>query len=505
MTPCVVYTRVSSDEQAKAGYSFPFQRQRIDEYARRGQFLVRERFEEAHSAKDTGRPEFNRMLQFLADNREVRAILVHKQDRIARNLTDWAFLMEKLKVRVVCVDEPVADTPMGWLTQTFGAAMAKFYSDNLSAEVRKGLRGKFEQGGCLTRAPVGYTNVPRTRGSKASVVVDPETAPLIRRMFEEYATGTYSLAALADLLFDAGLRTKTGRAFPKERVRKLLRHPFYKGFVRYGDAVRPGAHEPLVSAELWEAAQGVLEARHANPGDKGSIFFLLRGLLWCAECGRRFTAERHPKGSYYCCMRDARRVPCLQPYVPVVQLDADVEALLGSVALPEQAREDIDEALGRISAEHAGRRLRDEQRQRARLDQVEAKLFRLASGFGDGTLPREQYVPLRDKTEAERHRLASELLHLSEDIDASITELRRALATAAALPTLYARAEHPEEKKAFLARVIARIEVRDRTITRIEYRPPFELLLDDTRERAGSGCDAMAHALLDETAISAVS
>lgn len=61
-----------------------------------------------------------------------------------------------------------------------------------------------------------------------------------------------------------------------------------------------------------------------------------------------------------------------------------------------------------------------------------------------------------------------------------------------------------EVRKALLMRIFARIEVDNRTITRIEYCPPFELLLGDTRERTGSGCDAMAHALLDETAISTV-
>lgn len=71
------------------------------------------------------------------------------------------------------------------------------------------------------------------------------------------------------------------------------------------------------------------------------------------------------------------------------------------------------------------------------------------------------------------------------------------LATASALPTLYARAATREDRKALLSRVFARIEVENREIVRIEYRPPFALLFGDTRERTGSGCDDMARALLD--------
>ena len=91
MTLCVTYTRVSSEEQAKVGYSIPFQSERVEQYARSNGLDVQERFAEAHSARLIGRPEFQRMLDFLATHREVRTIVVHQLGRISRNLTGWAF------------------------------------------------------------------------------------------------------------------------------------------------------------------------------------------------------------------------------------------------------------------------------------------------------------------------------------------------------------------------------------------------------------------------------
>ena len=298
MTPCVVYMRVSSDEQAKAGYSIPHQRKRICEYAARNGFAIVETFDEAHSARETGRPEFERMLRAIRERTDgCRTILVHKQDRIARNLTDWANLVERLHLHVVCIEEPVGDTPMGMLTQTFGAAMAKFYSDNLSQEVLKGHRAKFEAGGFNTRAPIGYQNISRTRTEKARVDIHPVTGPVVRLMFERYATGKVSLAALAEELFDLGLRTKRGLAYSPERVRGLLRHPFYRGATVYQGVERPGLHEALIPEPLWHDVQRTLADRHQNHGEKGSKFFLLRGLLVCGACDHHWTAADQKRGS----------------------------------------------------------------------------------------------------------------------------------------------------------------------------------------------------------------
>lgn len=486
MTPALAYARVSSDEQAKAGFSIPYQRNKVDEYARVHEFGIAEWFVEAHSAKEAGRPQFEVMVRYLEQHPDVRTILVHKLDRLCRNLTDWATLRERLKVRVVVTEEPVADTPLGRLTQTFGAGMARFYVENLSQEVLKGLRAKFEAGGFNTRAPVGYRNVPRTKTQKASIVVDPERAPLIVQMFERYATGHVSLADLSSELFDLGLRTKHGLPIGSERVRALLHHPFYKGMTVYQGEVREGIHEPIIRPELWDHVQEVLTRRHRDAGDKGSRFFLLRGLLYCGACGRRMTAEEHPRGSYYRCMPDARRKACGAPLVPVAVLDAQVVAQLAEVRIGGDHLAQLLAALDTIDAERLLAQQREESGICTQLAALEAKVTKLTDGFASGLVPEAQYRQLVDGYRTDAATRRTRLAFLTGDLSQDVVTAKALLKRAESVPALYALACEPEERKALLRQVFARIEVTNRAITRIEYHPPFSLFVHDACPGAGS-------------------
>jgi len=494
MTPCVAYVRVSREEQEKTGYSFPQQRKKIVQYASCHKHEVVKWFQESHSARHTGRPQFEAMLRYLEEAPSVRTVLVHKQNRSSRNLTDWARLTEVIGVRVIAVDEPVEDTPMGRLTQTFGIGIAKFYSDNLAEEVKKGLRGKFEAGGFVSRAPVGYVNIPRTRTEKSRVDVNPETAPLVRMAFERYATGMSSLQAIAEELYDQGLKTRHGKPFSKERVSRILRSPIYKGLVVYGGETRPGVHEPLIDEDLWIQVQQVLAQRSQTHGDKGSRFFLLRGLLYCTSCNRRMTAEVHARGSYYRCTPNAFGKPCPAPYSPVDALDKAVESLLPNIELTREGRAAVLAALERIEAEHQDRRAREERSLRTRKDELQDKLNRLTEGFANGVVPAEQYKRFQEIYARQVDTIEAELAFLSADLSEDVEAVRQLVTMASGIERLYMLAETPADKKAHLRYIFKRITVRDRQVADIEYNPPFHLLLGDTAPGSKAGLE---RALLD--------
>jgi DNA invertase Pin-like site-specific DNA recombinase len=498
MIPAVAYARVSSDEQAKAGFSIPFQQRKIDAYASANRYAIAGWFVDAHSAKDPGRPEFEAMVAHIPAHPEVRTVLVHKLDRVCRNLTDWATLRGRLNVHVLAIEEPIADTPLGRLTRTFGAGMACFYVENLSQEVLKGHQAKFDAGGFNTKAPVGYKNVTRTRTQRAHVVVDPERAPLIVRMFERYAGGDVSLADLSEELFDLGLRTKRGLPFSQERIRKLLHHPFYKGTTVYRHQERPGVHEPLVSSELWETVQEVSERRHRSTGDKGARFYLLRGLLWCGACGHRFTAQTGARGSYYRCVPDARRVACRQPYVPVKHLDTEVAGRLADVGFQADELAALLRALEQVQDEHDRMRQCEESGIRAALGALDAKITRLTDGFASGLVPEGQYRDLVARYRRDFAAREARLRFLTADLSEDVALANAALADARSLSRLFLLAPTDLDKKALLRRVFARIEVTDKAITRIEYNPPFHLFTVDARHNAGVA--GLEHELLEAIA-----
>jgi hypothetical protein len=426
-------------------------------------------------------------------------VLVHRVDRLIRNHYEYGLLVEHLGVRVVSVVEPAEDSAAGRLLHGMNVVVAKYHSDNLSQEVRKGLRAKFEAGGWPSKAPVGYRNISRTHTEKARIVIDPEMAAVVRHLFEQYATGRYSLAGAAALMFDHGLRTASGRPYSPERIRKLLRDRAYLGETRHRGEYRPGTHEPVIARPLFDAVQCVLARRGKDSGEKGSRFFLLRGLLWCRTCGRRLTGEDHPKGSYYRCLHDPQAGPCAERYVPVRMLDRAVEELLPRIVLREDARHEVLAALRRMEAERSTLRERDEHGLRKRREKLVGKLTRLTDGYAGGVVPLDQYRQLRAAYERDIAVVDERLTLLTEDISVDVAALEAVLDEATAVDRLYRLASTPAERKDHLRRMFKRIEVANRTIVGIEYQTPFDLLLGDAPAQAGSR-ESMERRLLEAIA-----
>ena len=119
------------------------------------------------------------------------------------------------------------------------SSIAEFYSQNLATEVKKGMGEKIKNGGTIGRAPLGYLNVRRVDDKgreERTVVLDEERAPLIKMVFEEYATGEWSLNSLAEYMTARGLTTRATPKIPssaptKTIIEKILKNPYYAGIV----------------------------------------------------------------------------------------------------------------------------------------------------------------------------------------------------------------------------------------------------------------------------------
>ena len=204
---------VAEGELLPEGYSIPAQTKSLHGYAtEEGIKLLRE-FIDVETAKQPGRPGFMAMVDFFAKEakkdpqRRVRTLLVEKTDRLYRNLKDYVTI-DDLKIDIHFVKENVILSPDSHSSEKFmhgiKVLMAKNYVDNLGEEVRKGMREKAEQGIPPNRAPLGYLNVEGPDGHR-TIGIDEAVAAIVRRMFEAYATGQFSLAAIADLAKAEGL------------------------------------------------------------------------------------------------------------------------------------------------------------------------------------------------------------------------------------------------------------------------------------------------------------
>ncbi len=199
-TRAVLYARVSSKDQEKEGFSIPAQLRLLRDYAASRGFVIAEEFTDVETAKVSGRTKFNEMLLYLKKHQKTcRTVLVEKTDRLYRNIKDYATVDEfDVEVHLVKENEIISRSSRSNEQFVHGikVLMARNYSQNLGEETVKGMTEKARAGIYPSFAPVGYHNADGPNG-KRIIIADPETAPVVREVFELFATGEYSVKRLA--------------------------------------------------------------------------------------------------------------------------------------------------------------------------------------------------------------------------------------------------------------------------------------------------------------------
>ncbi len=489
-TQAVAYIRVSSEGQMNSGYSMPQQENRIRDFAASNGLDVVAWFSEARSAKPNAkRPEWNKMMALCRERPDIKVALVYKDNRATRNLTDFAALDEGLGVRLIAVDDPLPNTPRGRFNQVVGIAGGRQFLEDLSEWVTLGMRGKFEAGGIVTKAPIGYRNVARgaaATGSarRSTVIVDEAKALIVQRAFERYATGDFSLFDISLLMAEEGHLNRKGKYVLPDNVRDMFQNPTYIGMTRWHGEVRPGLHPPLVSAELFDRVNKTLVERRREPGEKGSKTYLLRGLLRCDACGGSMTAETKTRGSYYHCFQTPGAPKCTVPWSRVDDLDRQMALLVEDIRLPPERAVKI---LGTLRARSA-----DVERERQtrlsmiakRLPDVADELDRLVTAYAAGKIPDRPYLAVKDELVLETARLTEERNRLNAGGEDRPAEAERAVRKATDLATRFAEAHSVADKKAVLTTFIRRIHVQGKVLVRIEYHEPYQLLLGSAAHAA---------------------
>ncbi len=304
MKTAVLYLRVSSTAQVETDYdpegiSIPAQRQACTRKAEQmGVQVIGEYVEPGRSATSMDRrPVFQEMLGRLRTDRDADYVIVYNLSRLNRNRVDDAHVLMELRalaVTLISAQENIDETPAGQLMHGILAAFNEYRSNADGADIRYKMGQKAKIGGTLTRAKLGYLNVRDTALGREvrTIAVDPERAPYVRLAFELYATGDYSLVRLAQALTDRGLRTRPTARWPAgpvstSKLQALLRDRYYLGVVTYQGVDYAGRHEPLITRELFERVQTVLDTHRAAGERQRTHRHYLKGTLWCGRCHDR--------------------------------------------------------------------------------------------------------------------------------------------------------------------------------------------------------------------------
>lgn len=345
MNNTIIYARVSSKEQESEGYSIPAQLKLLQEYAFKNHYTIVQEFTDIETAKKAGRTQFNKMLTYLAENRHIKHILVEKTDRLLRNIADYASIDRLIEFSDICihlVKENVLLTRDSRSNEKFifgiKALMAKNFVDNLSEETKKGMVEKAEQGTWPSVAPYGYLNVEGHDGKK-TVVLDQEVAPFIKKMFELYATGSYSLAKLRTHMIAEGMTYRNGRQLYKSVVENILKNEFYTGvFYWKGKKYVKASHPAIIDKAIFARVQSILINPNKSKSRKG--LFPYTNLIRCATCKCMLTAEiKKEKYVYYHCTGNKGK--CEQPYIREEAIETAFETMLKNIHVSEDVKDMI--------------------------------------------------------------------------------------------------------------------------------------------------------------------
>lgn len=489
----VLYARVSTDKQADKDLSIPAQLQAMRDYAHQHGWLVVEEFlEPGASAKTTERPALQRLLARCRQKGErPGVVLVHKIDRLARNVYDHATikaLLQQHGIRLASVVENIEDTVSGQLVENIMASIAQFYSANLSEEVKKGMRQKVLNGGWNHRPPRGYVLVQK--GGNNVIDVHPTDGPLMRRAFELYATGWYSIKSLGKRLAQDGLRSRSDGPVPQSHLRRLLASTFYAGQVHWHDLSRPGAHPALVSEELFEKVQTVLRGHTRDRRITSTIpGFPLRGIAVCASCRGRMTAEQHGRFGYYRCSRQTfRRELCDARFCNAERAHASLERICRGIHLSKDRVQQISDAAERLIMERtilAQQRLEHRDDEEASLSRAE---MQLTAAFTAGDLAPNMYKTEIADVRAKRAALGDEhSVGVGDRLAASVT---RTLQLASSFWDLYQPLDD-RMKQQMVHAVFKTVVLDHEGITGYTLNPPFDALMNAAPRQADELAEAM--------------
>jgi DNA invertase Pin-like site-specific DNA recombinase len=296
-----IYCRKSSEAEDRQVLSIESQTHDLQELAAKLNLPIAEILTESKSAKEPGRLVFNDMMQRLYRG-EAAGIICWKLDRLARNPVDggsiiWAIKQHGIKVMTPAQSYAREDDNIILMYIEFG--MAQKYVDDLSKNVKRGLKTKAEKGWFPSTPPSGYlSNKVRLTG-EINVVTDPERFPLVRRMWDLMLTGLYTPPQILEIANKKwGFRTRPtrkqgGKEIARSAIYEIFTKPFYYGwfeFPKRSGRWYKGNHEPMVTEAEYDHVQTLL-GRKGNPRPRTHGVFPFTGLIRCGECKGMVTAE----------------------------------------------------------------------------------------------------------------------------------------------------------------------------------------------------------------------
>lgn len=435
-----------------------------------------------------GRTAFQEAIDYVIDN-DVKYFIVTETDRFARNSSDHKQiknLLNEAGCKLVALNQSFteSDEPESELMDGFVSEMNQYYSRVISIKTKRGMKAKVASGGWPGPAKPGYLNIAIADGDKVRRViqVDETKRHLIEEAFRLYATGNYNHTVLNTIMFDKGLRSKSGKKMAKSKFIKMLGDEFYIGKIKYKGKVQEknGNHEALIDDPTFKLCQEVKNQhnQNANRERKHSEKFFLRHILRCGICQGKVTAELHEKKNmaYYHCSLTKKKHSNVGQNIRSDELEkliANEFSKLEFTAplmkkIAAKANDILDQTHSGI--DRTGKAINN------RITRLKTRRQNVETDRADRVIDSDTYQRMSEDIRVELGQLQKQLEDLEQKREGNIDTFSRLMVLTDDLHQTYTKAA-PDLKKHLISLFFKAITILDKEISNIEYTEIIAALL----------------------------
>lgn len=489
-----IYARKSQEDEERQVASIPDQLEELDKVIKIKSLPIKDQpFTEARSAKEPGRPEFNRLIQEIDSNKDIKGIVVWKLNRLFRNPEDEGKIRQRLSdgriQEIVTPSKTYFEADSDFIMAVEGAQAQRFIRD-LREDTIRGLNSKLKKGIPPFLASPGYKNDMTKRQGERDIIPDEVQFPLVRKLFELFMTKNYSVQQLWYEAEKLGVKNSKNKIVSKSQLYVMLRNPFYTGtrFIYAGRLYTNGIHKRMLTDAEYDLIQDIMDGR-SRPRHDLHAKDLLTGIMRCGECGMMMTTEvktKHYKNgnsqvfTYYRCTKKWKGRKCRQPYIRAEVLKKQVLNYLDTITLSTPF---VEWAIKWLKVMHSNQEQLREAKYKAVEQSYEAivkKIKRNIDMMLDEAISIEVGKEIQQGLEQEKQRLTDELAKM----DTHVTEWSNlAIQTFDLVKNIKERFSNGtiEQQKTILRVIGSNLVIKDKKID-IMVRTPFEYIQEVVSE-----------------------
>ncbi|MEP0264220.1 recombinase family protein [Dokdonia sp.] len=401
MQNAIIYTRVSTDEQASKGYSLPHQKSVLELYCAHRGINILCHYQEDYSAKNFNRPEFTKILDYIKTHRKIiDYFYITRWDRFSRNVEEAYRVIREFReqgIEINAIEQPLDfSQPDSKIMLAVYLVVPEVENDKNSIRTKEGLRRAMKEGCYVATPPTGYT-LTRTETGKSTLKINEALAPLIQKAFSEYATGEYSSEDIRKRYYDKGLKVS------KQTLLNMLRNPIYTGKIKIKAwkkedvMIVEGLHDAIIDEKTFDTVQILLSGKQPKKIHKYSEIdenLPLRGHLLCKKCGRVLTgsASRGRNGKrhfYYHCQ------PKCKERFKAEEANTLYEDMLGEMVITENAQKLYKELLQTVFHGEENERTKRAQQIQKELDVLYMRTESMEEKFLDNEINADTYKSMK--------------------------------------------------------------------------------------------------------------